>query len=199
MMRRKWMLAVAGAVSLAHLSCINPTLTNSVNGGIYPLAPGDTPFLLVQVVNNSTATLSVPIQVDDGAITTYRLEDIPPLGRESGILLRWPVLRFAVGSISNPFDATAGIKAVFPSGLQTGVPFNMAALQAGVSYFQGDTVIVNVQADQRNTSVLTVSVARIDGMTQQGPFTGADTFETTQLVLDLFDPVKVLNDATAGN
>ena len=164
--------------------CVNPNIVNSVSGSLYPTAPGDTRFLLVRVVNDTEATLDVPIAFDDGTnATPYMISKLTPQGREAGVLLDWPILRVGIGNLDNPLLAT--IIARFSDGTSLALPPQVPSLTAGSDYNQGDTIIYQLTSDARTPAAITVAIGRIDGSTQEGPFTRADTFETVQLLLEL--------------
>ena len=43
--------------------CLNPDIVSTTVGGLYPTAPGNEQFVLVRLINQTTATLDVPIKV----------------------------------------------------------------------------------------------------------------------------------------
>lgn len=182
---RAHLLLVATALAcLPLVSCLNPEVFNSASGGLYPVAPGDQPFVLVEVVNDTTADVDFTITVDEGRVTpkTYVFSDITPLTRDAGVLIPYPFLRLALGDLENPF--APAVTATLPDGLTIQVPSMQYALQAGVNFNQGDTIIYRLVADARSPTAITVSAAIIDGAGQTGPFSRADTFQTvTQLLL----------------
>lgn len=165
-------------------SCLNPDFVSASFGNLYPAAPGDEPFLLVRVVNDTTATLDVPISFEDGTgAGPFTFLDLTPEGREVGVLLDWPVTRVAVGSLDNPF--LPGVVASLPDGTEVAVASNQFALQAGVDYNRGDAIVFRFVANVNNPASIAMSTSRIDGSTQQGPFSRADTFRTVRQVLEL--------------
>lgn len=163
--------------------CLNPDFLNSAVGGFYPTAPGDEPFIMVRVINDTSATLDVPIVYDDGTTPTftYIIRGLTPEGRDTGILLDWPVLRVALGDLNNPVLPL--IVAYFPDGSSSGVPFGQQALEAGVDYDRGDTVIFHITEDSRSASYIRVSTGLIDGAGQQGTFDRGDPFARLRLLL----------------
>ena len=58
------------------------------------------------------------------------------------------------------------IIANFPDGSTSGVIFGRAALQAGVDFNEGDTVIFQIAADSRTPSYIRVNCGKIDGSSQ---------------------------------
>lgn len=168
--------------------CLNPDFVSTNFGGLYPAAPGDEPFLLVRVVNDTTATLDIPISFEDGTgALPFTITDLTPEGREVGVLLDWPVSRVAIGDLENPF--LPSVVASLPNGINFIFPPNQFALQAGVNYNRGDAIIYRFVADARNPAAIGVTIAKIDGSTQQGPFSRADTFRTVRQLLQLNEAV----------
>jgi len=136
---RRLALALLGTLPLAS-GCLNPNLVNQAVGSFYPTAPGNTPFLMVQVVNQSQARLDVPIVYDNGVTTpTFYIRSLNPLSHDTGVVLPWPVLRLAIGDLTNPLAPT--ISATYANGAVQAVPFGHAALRAGVDYQRGDTIL----------------------------------------------------------
>lgn len=167
-------------VSLVPLcGCLNPEFFNSAIGGYYyPTAPGDTPFVMVRVVNETTATLDVPIVWDDGSVPTYTytVRGLTPEGYDTGTLIQWPVLRIALGDIDAP--NSPAITANFPDGSTSGVIFGRAALQAGVDFTEGDTIIFQIAADSRTPAYIRVNAGKIEGASQLGTsLSGSDPFD----------------------
>ncbi len=185
--RQKHLVLVA--LLPASVGCINPGLTNSIFGEFYPVAPGDEPFVAVRVVNDTAATLDVPIVYDvygDGTVVnTYLITNLNPEGRETGVVLGWPVSRIAIGDLDNPVLPT--IAASFPSQDAIVAPFNHPALEAGTDFDSGDTILFYINEDSRSPVFLVVSIGLIDGATQRGPFSRADPFESATLLLNAFE------------
>lgn len=157
--------------------CLNPQTVNSLVGGLYPIAPGNTPFLAVRVINNSKATLDqVPIVYDNGssAPPVYYISDLSPEAYDTGILLQWPVYRLAIGSLTDPY--LPSIQASFTDiGSTTTAPFGHPALVAGVDYNSGDTIIFEIVGYSQSQTYLTVGLGRIEGASQ-GPSFREDPF-----------------------
>jgi len=182
--------AVAWSLALCLLplmgGCLNPELVNSVAGTMYPTAPGDEPFLLIRVVNDTPATLDVPIVYDDGVSSTppiYLINGLTPEVRETGVLLDWPVFSVAPGSLTEPWFPA--ITANLPDGSTASIPFGLQAPRSGVDYDSGDTVIFYITEDPRSQAYMTVSVGVIDGATQPATFSRADPFEAVRLILTI--------------
>jgi len=169
----------------AHLGCLNPDWVNQNIGGLYPTAPGDTPFVLATVVNETGALLDMNIVADDGSAQppSAFFTNLNPQEEVAGVLFEWPVFRLSIGDPNDP--AETSIVATFPDGLTIQMPFGQAPLVAGLDYNSGDNVVfLFTQAPQTQTGI-NISVGVIDGTTQQGPFTRADTFETIRQLLIL--------------
>jgi hypothetical protein len=163
--------------------CLNPELVNQTIGGLYPTAPGDQPFIAVRVVNDTSAILDIPIVYDDGTVPTYTflVQGLTPAGRDTGIVLEWPITRVAVGNLDNPY--LVQIVAYYPDGTTSGVYFGHPALQAGVDYVEGDTIIFRFVEDSRSPAYIRVDPGRIAGSSQQGTFTRGDPFQRLQILM----------------
>lgn len=182
---RIWRLVVSASLCMVLASgCLNPDVFNSTAGGtLYPIAPGDQPFVLVEVVNDTTATVDFNITVDEGRVTPkrYVFADLTPATRDAGVLLPFPFLRVAIGDLENPF--APAITATLPDGVTVQVPSMQNALVAGVDFQEGDTIIFRLVADARSPTAILLSTGIIDGSTQGGSFSRADTFEVVKLLL----------------
>lgn len=165
------------------VGCLNPDLVNQSLGGLYPTAPGDTPFVLATVVNQTSASIDLRIFADDGSIQPPSLlfTNLSSKEKVAGTLFDWPVLRLSIGDPNNP--TAPSIVATFPDGLTIQLPFGRAPLVAGQDYDSGDNVIFLLTEDPRSQTGIVISVGVIDGAGQEGPFTRADTFETIRLLL----------------
>lgn len=163
--------------------CLNPDFLNSTVGGYYPTAPGDEPFVMIRVINETSAMLDIPIVYDDGTTPTftYIIRGLTPTGRDTGILLDWPILRIALGDLNNPMLPL--ILAYYPDGSSGAVAFGQAALEAGVDYDRGDTIIFHFTEDSRSAAYIRVSAGLIDGATQTGSFDRGDPFERLRLLM----------------
>lgn len=177
---------MAAALPVLTASCLNPDFVAQTTGGLYPSAPGDEPYLLVRIVNDTAATLDVPVVYDDGTgPQPFLFRDITPEAGEAGVLLDWPVTRVNVGSLDSPFAST--IVASLPDGTNVLIPPNQFPAQAGIDFNRGDALIYRFVSDSRNPAAIGVTIGRIDGSTQQGPFSRADTFRTVRQLLQLGD------------
>ena len=173
---------IALALLMGSTGCLNPQFVNATTGRLYPTAPGAQPFLAVRVINDTTATLDIPIVYDDGTVPTftYLIQGLTPTGRDTGVLLPWPIIRVAVGNLDNPLSAF--ILAYFPDGTTSGVMFGQAALQAGVNYNSGDTIIFHFVQDSRSSAYIRVQVGITSGASQQGPFARENPYERLQIL-----------------
>jgi hypothetical protein len=159
-------MAAMGTLALT-AGCLNPQTFNAALGNLYPVTPAGQPFVLVRVINDTTATFQqVPIVYDDGndpAPAPIVIQNLTPAGHDSGILLDWPVWAVSIGSATNTLSP--GIIAVFPDGTTTLVA-PTASLQAGVDFTVGDALVFHVTADARSTKTLYISVGRIEAASQ---------------------------------
>lgn len=175
---------VAAAILPLVAGCLNPEFLNQTTGGLYPTAPGDEPFISVRVINDTSADLDIAIVYDDGTQPTYNyfIRKLTPEGRDTGILLEWPILRVAVGDLNNPFLPLT--IAYYPDGTTTGVFFGHPALQANVDYQRGDTIIFHFVEDSRSPAYVRVDPGLISGASEQGTFTRDDPFEHLRLLME---------------
>lgn len=156
--------------------CLNPQTINSATSSFYPVAPGVNPFVAVRVVNESSALLEeVPVTYDDGTNPApYVIRNLSPQGHDTGVLLSWPVLEVAIGSLSDP--TLPSIRASFSDGTTALIPFGFQSLKAGVDYANGDTIIFRITEDTRSPLYLKVSIGRIDGSAQPTTYTRQDPY-----------------------
>lgn len=183
--RRAWPgLAVAVGALLPMLAgCLNPDFLNTAVGGFHPVAPGAEPFVAVRLINDTSATLEVPLAYDDGTAApfTFLVRELTPDGRDTGFLLDWPVFRIGIGDLDNPLFPS--IVATYPNGTTATAVFGRRALEAGVDFERGDTVILHFVEDARSPAFVSVAVGRIDGQTQQGDFSRGNPFERVRVLL----------------
>ncbi len=174
-----WWFALV--LPLSSTGCLSPELVNQTIGGLYPTAPGAQPYVAIRVINDTTATLDIPVVYDDGTVPTYSylIQGLTPEGRDTGIVLQWPIIRVAVGDLNNPLSPL--ILAYFPDGSTSAVIFGQPALQAGVDYDRGDTIVFHFIQDSRSSAYIRVQPGRILGADQQGPFTRDNPFERLQV------------------
>ena len=162
--------------------CLNPDTLNQYSGRLYPIVPGNQPFLLVRVINNTTATVDVPIVYDDGSgRKQYVITGLTPGAYETGVALDWPVTRLALCDLDNPFRAT--IIATLPDGSLSAVPYANRTLEAGVDYDMGDGVTFALNNDVRSEAYIRVNIGFTDATWQPSTFTRKDPFEAAHLVL----------------
>jgi hypothetical protein len=181
--RLRLVIGMLVAVGLSTSSCVNPNLVNQSGGELYPLAPGDQPYVLVTLINKTTASLSGQVLVDEGATTPLAIgfQNFLPGVTTKGILLPYPFLRVAVGNLDNPLAPS--ILATLPDGVTVLVPFGQTALVAGTDFKRGDTILFEFVADARSPTAITISTGIVDGSTQVGPFSREDTFQTVTALL----------------
>ena len=177
--RRGLGLALIGLLP-AMAGCLNPEFVNQLKvplpfttSQLYPLAPGDEPFLLVRLINDTSSSIDVDISYDNGAADlTYRVTRLDPGGRETGILLDWPVTRLALGDLDSPNSPAIVASIVDAEGVVSGVnavAFGRPALVAGVDYGRGDTIIFHLTDDGRSPAFISVSIAvSSSSMTSKG-------------------------------
>lgn len=176
--------ALVFLLASATSGCLSPEFLNQQTGLVYPTAPGDQSFVLVRVVNDTPATLDIPISWDDGIQeNTFFIEALTPEGRETGVLIQWPVLRVGLGDLDSP--ATPSIVASFPDGGTSFVPFGLAALERNVDFENGDTVVFFINEDVRSDAFISVDAGLVEGEAQAGQAFRADPFETVRLLLTL--------------
>ena len=113
-MKRTVLAFAVALLPVLTASCLNPDFVGQTFGGLYPSAPGDEPFLLVRVVNDTAATLDVPIIYDDGTgAQPFLFRDITPQARRPASR-RLADRPGNVGSLDTPFATT--IVASLPNG-----------------------------------------------------------------------------------
>jgi hypothetical protein len=174
------------AVSLGLLAactgCLNPETFNQATTRLYPIVPGQAPFLLVRVINSTPATLDVPIVYDNGSgPQQYVITGLTPEAYETGIALDWPVTRLALCDLDNPYKPT--IIGVLPDGSLTAVPYANRTLEAGVDYDVGDGVTFMLSSDVRSPAYIRVNLGFTDADWQPSSFTRADPFEAAYYLL----------------
>lgn len=176
------LFASALAVLATSSGCLNDQLVNRLNGRLYPVVPGNQPFLLVRVINNTNASLDVPIVYNDGtADREFVITGLTPQVHETGIVLDWPVMRVALCDLDNAYRAT--IIATLPDGSISAVPFGYNALEAGVDYMSGDGIVFSLNGDVRSPAYVRVNIGYIDAELQPDGFSRADPFEAANLIL----------------
>lgn len=174
-------------------SCLNPDVVNQATGGLYPAAPGDEPFLLVRIINDTQADLArVPVVYDDGTgAKTINLK-VQQGERGIGVLLDWPVTRVTVGSLDSTLIPS--VTATLEEGVDVVIPTLINPARADTDYVRGDALVYRFTSDSRNPAAINLSLYKIDGSTERGPFTRADTFRTVRQILE----VSALGGATTA-
>ncbi len=162
--------------------CLNPGFVNQLAGGsIVPLAPGDTPFVQVLVIN-ATASKSLSFEFGwspefQGFSTGFINNVVAETQR--GFLLACPVDKIGLG---NPLDLNQPAIVIDGTVDVPASAFPLFLLE-GRDFYCGDTVVLTVTDDTNNGYGIHISAGRIDGATQTGPFSGPDTFEIVNELL----------------
>jgi len=179
----KFALMGSFAITFMCTGCLNPSFVNQSVGGLYPTAPGNEPFLMVRVINDTQASLEVPIVYDVGTSPSfqYLIKSLTPQARESGLVLEWPVLRVALGNLVDP--GIPNIIANFPDGSTSAIPFGHDPLVAEVDYERGDTIIFHITADSRTPSSMRVDIGKIEAAAQPDGGFRADPFFWANVIL----------------
>lgn len=189
-LRRRSIIAMLPLVGASLLlagihGCLNPAFLNQLSGGsVTPLAPGNTSFIHVLVVNGTTdATLDFQFgwtPAWQGFITTY-IYGISPQ-TQMGLLLGCPIDQIGLG---DPTNLSTPAIIITRDTLAVNVPASAFPLvfQEGSDYFCGDTLVLNVIDDPTNGYGIKIIPGRIDGATQTGPFSGPDTYQILQALL----------------
>ncbi len=176
--RSKCTLALLGALCMiaGQLGCLNPGFVNMVGGSVFPTAPGDTNFVLVVVVNKSGVPITFVVTAEaPGAAGSTELET-SGASDSLGVMFTCPVDRIGLGDLDDP--QSTGYFLVFPDG-RLGMPWG----QFPLNYTCGDAVVFLATADANAPGGVSITTGVVDGSTQVGPFSGADTFETVEDVL----------------
>jgi len=162
--------------------CLNPEFVNMGTGQLYPTAPGDNPFILVVVLNHTSATIDFEFFVDrgSGAERVEFIENLTPGQDTIGQLFRWPVVSVGLGDPANPI--APAITATFESGLTIQVPAG-AALFGGTDFQEGDTIVFLLEEDARSSTFISLSAGVVDGSSQPGATARSQPFDTIHLLL----------------
>jgi hypothetical protein len=162
--------------------CLNPNFVNTIAGGVLPTAPGDAAMVQVRIENRSSATIVrtlIDTSAVGGALTTVSFENIDPNTGEIGTVFGCPVNDIRLGTED-------GTEAAFTLRERDGTVVTIAPtdpLIENVDFICGDTVIYMLYDDSSSETGYAISVGRIDGRTQTGPFQSYDTFTTLSGVL----------------
>jgi hypothetical protein len=176
---------VAGLVLAGIHGCLNPTFVNGLSGGaVVPLAPGGTPFVHILVIN-ATAASTLSFQFGwtpafQGQVGGYITNIVPRSQR--GLLVGCPVEEIGLGY---PLNLSQPAVVITNTNGTINVPASAFPLvfKNGEDYFCGDSLVLSVIDDPTNGYGIKIVSGRVDGTTQEGPFTGPDTFQIVQLLL----------------
>jgi hypothetical protein len=153
-----------------------------------PIAPGDTPFLMIKVINrSSTFTVDFLIQTETTTVngTTVgggELRDIRSNGGDAALVVPCPVDRVGLGNLNDP--NSTGYRVGFTGQTdKVEVPWNRNPLVSGFSYNCGDTIVFLVTDSQTDRGGVLVTTGLIGGASEMGPFSGPDTFEILEDLL----------------
>jgi hypothetical protein len=172
--------------------CLSPEFVNQVRVGLgnrftpqlYPVAPGEEPYVLVRLTNNTSSILDVIVSWDTGAgEQSVQITDLDPEYRETAFLLEWPITRLGLGDLDDPLESTA-ITATLPDGAFSTVSAFIPPLEAGTDFGRGDTIYFDITESGQSPSFIYVSVGRVNAEKQPTEFTRADPFEAVRLLLD---------------
>lgn len=182
----KLLATIACATLISLGGCFNPAFVNQVGGGgIVPLAPGDTPFVHVLVIN-ATASSTVGMQVgwtpEFQNYNTGAILGIAPQ-QQRGVLLGCPIDQIGLGNPNNLNDPAVIITPEGGNDINVPAGAFPLVMVRGRDFECGDTVILTVIDDRNNGYGIQILPGRVDGATQRGPFTGPDTFEIVQFML----------------
>lgn len=180
--------------------CLKSEFVNEVaGGGVVPLAPGDTPFISVVVVNKTTKytfDFVIGYQPSSTGFNAYGLSNVQPQV-QLGVVLSCPVEEIGIG---DPSDLTRPAMVLYTGQKSTttaqtidgvsgtvNVPYSAfpLTLKSGQDYECGDAVVFTVVEDPNSGYGINIYAGRVDGTTQTGPFSGPDTYEILDLLLFL--------------
>ena len=159
-----------------------------LGGAGVPAAPGDTPFVMIKVINHSTffaVDFLIQTETTTASGTTVRggtLRNIRSNGGDSALIVPCPVDRIGLGNLDDP--NSTGFRVGVPGAAdKVDVSWGQAPLVSGFSYNCGDTVVFMVVDSQDNPGGVLVTTGLIGGATETGPFSGPDTFEILEDLL----------------
>ena len=157
-------------------------------GSSVPTAPGDTPFVMIKAINQSSfvnVDFIIQTETTTAAGTTVgggTLSDVRAVGGDAVLVVPCPVDRIGLGNLNDP--SSTGLRISFPgSSDKTDLAWGQAPLVSGFSYNCGDTVIFLLVDDQASPGGVLVTTGLIGGATETGPFAGPDTFANLESVL----------------
>ncbi len=180
------MLSVLAGLSSAATCAtgvLNPQFLNLQTGAVFPVAPGDTEFVLVEVANQTRekqVTFLLSVETADGP-QTLELVTTPDLPTQAAVF-SCPVARIGLGELGNL--ESSGIRITNPeTGQFFEAPWDRNPLTEGRSFLCGDTILFLATTDTSVAGSVVLTVGRIDGGAQAGPFSGADTFENLEEIV----------------
>jgi hypothetical protein len=181
----KVLACITCAVLTSFSGCFNPTFVNQISGGsVVPIAPGDTPFIHVLIIN-ATESSNVGMQLG----WTPQVQGRNAAGytgiapeQQIGFLLPCPIEQIGLG---NPNDLTSPAVIIESSAGEINIPAGAfpLILQRGRDFDCGDTVVLTVVDSRSNVYGVEILPGRVRGSGQTGPFSGPDTFEIVELLL----------------
>jgi hypothetical protein len=181
-------LTIGWLASIGYFSflsgCLNPAFINGLSGGsVVPLAPGDTPYvqvLLINATSSKTVAARFGFTPEYQQLNAFYMYGIEPQGQR-GFLLGCPVNQVGLG---DPTDLTLPALVLTTTDGTVNVPPSAfpLTLQSGNDYVCGDTVVFTIVDDASNGYGVNVSTGRVDGSAQGGPFSGPDTYAIYQLL-----------------
>jgi len=174
----------AGLVMLAVVSGCGTGLF----GSAVPAAPGDTPFVMIKVINQSSSfavDFIIQTETTTASGTTVgggTLRNVRSYGGDASLIVPCPVDRIGLGNLNDP-NSTGYRVGVPGEADKVDVAWGQAPLVAGFSYNCGDTVLFMVVDSQTESGGVLVTTGLIGGATEVGPFSGPDTFEILEDLL----------------
>lgn len=181
----KVLACVACVILAGQSACLNPAFMNQMTGGRFvPLAPGDTPFIHVLVIN---ATSNWYLDFLFGWTPQFQGYNTASMGgigpqQQRGLLLGCPIEQIGLG---NPGDLSEPAMIITTENGDINVPPSAfpLVLQRGRDFDCGDTVVLTVIEDRNSGYGVRILPGRVPGGEHTGPFTGPDTFEIVQALL----------------
>ena len=174
---------------------LNPQFQNRLSGTLFPIAPGSAPFVLIEVINNTNFEVTFLLTTEDSiGSRTENLTTTPALPRQAKIVA-CPVTQIALGTPGDPDSPAIRVITNPVTGAFLEIPFidpatgrSRNALTEGASFLCGDTVIFLVSLAPTQPGRVAVTVGRIDGGSQLGPFSGPATFDNLLDVATIIPP-----------
>ena len=179
--------AIGRALRLVCLAGIGLACGCGATGSSLPIAPGDTPFVLIKVINRSSQfTIDFLIQTETttttGTVATSReLRNVRSNGGNAALIVQCPADRIGLGNLNDP--ESIGFRVGFPGQEKIGVAWGQAPLVSGFSYNCGDLVVFLATDSATEPSGVRIDTGLIGGASEVGPFTGPDTYENLEDLL----------------